>query len=117
LAARKKIQELQESTSTDETGDEEKEPKDKDEVKKAITKLGIENGLASKYTSFVGVDKTTGKAVEDQPMSTREIKDQVASGFGMSFGGSYNAMGGMIEKACAPSRSKMKCGKLRLYIL
>ena len=95
LAARKKIQELQESTSINEYGYEEEEPKD--DVRKAITQLGIDNGLASKYTSFVGIDKNTGQTLADKPMSTREIKNQVASGFGMNFGGGFG--GGMIESA------------------
>jgi hypothetical protein len=82
LAARKKIQELQESTSTNEQGYEEEEANEV--VKKAITRLGIDNGLASKYTSFVGIDKNTGQTLADKPMSTREIKNQVPSGSGMS---------------------------------
>ena len=101
LAAKKKIQELQESTSINEYGYEEEEPKD--DVRKAITQLGVDNDLASKYTSFVGIDTNTGKTLADKPMSTREIKNQVASGFGMNFGGGFG--GGMIECSylCPPT--------------
>ena len=106
LAARKKIQELEESTSTDEHGNEKEEPKDG--VRDAITSLGMENGLASKYTSFVGVDKQTGKALEDKPMSTRDIKNQVPSGFGITFGGGRyitNSLG-----ACMSASAPMTMG-------
>ena len=91
----------------------------------------MENGLTSKYTSFVGVDKRTGKPLEDKPMSTREIKNQVPSGFGMTFGGGHTRMvqfspdagslGGQIERASAPGMLKMrssntKCKKSGRFI-
>ena len=65
--------------------------------------MGIDNGLASKYTSFVGVDKKSGKTLTEKPMSTREIKNQVPSGFGMNFGGGFG--GGMQRCSGAVQRS------------
>ena len=53
-----------------------------DEKKDVIIQLGIENGLSSKYTSFVGVDEKTKTAINDMAMMTREIKNQVPAGFG-----------------------------------
>ena len=96
LAARKRIQELEESKNVDEYGYEENEMAD--DIKKNIIQLGLENSLCSQYTSFVGIDNATGDTLTDKPMSTREIKNQVAAGFGgyggsgMVFGGSYGGL-------------------------
>ena len=80
LAARKKIQELEENVlSLSKFSDDEHDIKD--EIKKTIIQLGLENNLTSQYTSFVGIDNTTGDPLSDRPMCTREIKNQVASGF------------------------------------
>ena len=80
LAARKKIQELEESKIVDENGYEQNELRE--DIKKTIIKIGLENGLTSQYTSFVGVDDNTGDTLSEEPMWTRQIKNQIASGFG-----------------------------------
>ena len=75
LAGRKKIQELEETKlAYDQYGH--------DLVKKAIIQIGLENSLVSKYTSFVGIDSKSGKKFEHRPMFTREIKNQIPSGYG-----------------------------------
>ena len=79
LAARKKIQELEESKTVDEYGYDQNETREG--IKKTIVQLGLENGLASQYTSFVGIDDTTGDTLSDPSMWTREIKNQIASGY------------------------------------
>ena len=80
LAARKKIQELEESRVVDEYGYEQNEARD--DIKRTIIQLGLENSLASQYTSFVGIDDLTGDTLSEEPMWTREIKNQIASGYG-----------------------------------
>ena len=134
LAARKKIQELQEQPShanywpgdssdsdSDSDVDDKKESTD---TKRAIIQLGIENGLASKYTSFVGVAQKTKNVLSDKPMMTREIKNQVPSGFGSPFGmqnyskrNAAKKCGGAVRvcgSAGAMRKGKKKCaGKLR----
>ena len=80
LAGRKKIQELQETLSNREYGygiD-----KTHEEVKNSIIAIGLENGLVSKYTSFVGIHSESRKRLQEKPMMTREIKNQVPSGYG-----------------------------------
>ena len=95
LAARKKIQELEESINVDYVEYDYEERQRKNDIKKKIIKLGLENSLASQYTSFIGIDNTTRETLADEPMWTREIKNQLASGFGgmrgttMSTGGKY----------------------------
>ena len=90
LAARKKIQELEESTIVAEYDYELNEARN--DIKKTIIQLGLENNLASQYTSFVGIDDMTGDTLSEEPMWTREIKNQIASRYGggvrssMSFG-------------------------------
>ena len=78
LAARKKIQELEDSKNVDGYEGYGR----KEDVKKTIIQLGLENSLASNYTSFVGIDSKTGDVLCDMPMSRREIRNQIASGFG-----------------------------------
>ena len=86
LAARKKIQELEESNNFDllvETLNDNFDVIDeKEEIKKTIVELGIENNLTSQFTSFVGIDQTTGDTIGDKLMYTRRIDNQVPSGFG-----------------------------------
>ena len=77
LASRKKIQELEESKNIDEFGYGETDRTE--DIKKTIIQIGLENGLTSQYTSFVGIDHSTGETINDQPMSTRKIKSQVAT--------------------------------------
>ena len=75
LAARKKIQDLAEIVIGDHGITEE-------EIKNAIIRLGINYKLASKYTSFVGVDKKEPNSSFELEMVTREINNQVPFGFG-----------------------------------
>merc|ERR1719334_351816 len=86
LAARKKIQELEESENVDDSlgfrNDNCQEDETKSNIKDTIIQLGFENGLTSQYTSFIGVDQSTGDTLSETPMSTREIKNQLAHGFG-----------------------------------
>ena len=109
LAARKKIQELEESKNVDEYGYEENETRDG--IKKSIIQLGLENSLTSRYTSFVGIDQTTGGTLIDAPMLTREIKNQIASGYG-GMGGYGRRLAGMrafnniASKRCSKRSSK-----------
>ena len=77
IAARKKIQELQETILGNNNDDT-----DTSDVKKAIIQIGLEHGLASRYTSFVGIDGNSGKVLDHYPMLTRNIKNQIPSGFG-----------------------------------
>ena len=65
LFARKMIQELEEKH----------EHENKEETKKLITELGLKYKLASKYTSFVGIDEKQGKSRE--MMVTRHVKNQM----------------------------------------
>ena len=84
LAARKKIQDLEESETEDSFrgwSDDERNG-----IKKSIVKLGLVNNLASQYTSFVGIDQTTGDTLSYKPISTRDIKNQLASDFGSMTG-------------------------------
>ena len=101
LAARKKIQELEEETIFGKYGYGNMESESSKNKKAAIVKLGIENGIASKHTSFIGVDEKTNKEISEKPMMTREIKNQVPSGFGY---GNYYASppGGYAPMASPP---------------
>ncbi len=88
LAARKRIQDLEESTEAD--------TKDADALKAAIIELGTRHRLASSHTSFVGVDP---RGSQDSRfyyglMQTREVANQ------------------MPRNRCAPKTLKLKkCGK------
>ena len=87
LAARRKIQELEESITVDSfrgwSIDEQTENEDRNEIKKRIVDLGLENNLTSQYTSFIGIDHTTGDILSDRPISTREIKNKLPLDFGV----------------------------------
>lgn len=93
LAARKKIQELEESKIVDEHGSEQNETTE--DIKKSIIKLGIENGLASQYTSFVGIDDKTGDTLSEVPIWTREIGNQISLDQRCSLMVSSGALGSM----------------------
>ncbi len=79
LAARKRIQDLVETVQVE----EEKGGVSKEEVEKAVVELGIKYRLASKHTSFVGIDDKAAKGDFELAMNTRDIKNQVPSGFGI----------------------------------
>merc|ERR1712110_1397688 len=81
MAARRQIQEL-------EDGNSEYIPED---VKEQISDLALKYCIASKHTSFIGVDKKTRKSVLEPAMSTRQIQQEVPCGFGF---------GGRAFKAC-----------------
>ena len=83
LAARKKIQELEENQEFDEYGNV-RNNLVADDRKQFIIKLGIENCLASSQTSFVGVDERTKKRINEGVMYERHINNQIPSGFAMS---------------------------------
>ena len=102
LAARRKIQELEESITVDSirgwSSYEHIENEDRYEIKKRIVELGLENNLASQYTSFVGIDHTTGDILSDKPICTREIKNQLASDF-IDVATSMNDLSDLIPQA------------------
>merc|ERR1719225_364084 len=70
MTARKQIQELEENSEYV-----------SDEIKEEISKLALKHGIASKYTSFVGVDKKTRKSVLEPAMTSRQIQQEVPFGF------------------------------------
>ena len=49
----------------------------KEEIEKAVVDLAIKYRLASKHTSFVGVDDKAAKGEFELAMNTRDIKNQV----------------------------------------
>jgi hypothetical protein len=106
LAARKRIQDLQETVVD---GEQEISA---EEVEQAIVQLGLRFKLASKHTSFVGVDDKMPNRLFEMEMMTREIENQVPMGFGAPFGMAapgLNFSQKMIPhsfgvvKSCAPS--------------
>jgi hypothetical protein len=70
MFARKMIQDLEEKH----------EAADSEELKSLITDLGLKYRLATKYTSFVGVDEASGEA--SGAMITRQVRNQLAQGYG-----------------------------------
>ena len=74
LAARKKIQELEEYLSDFYGYYRERDLKK--EVREAIVRLGIEYNLASQFTSFVGVDQLKEDGKKQIPLLTRMIKSK-----------------------------------------
>jgi len=73
MAARQLIQDLETNNKSYEI---------LDKVKKEITDLGLEYGLATRYTSFVGVDKQTKKMLHESSMITQQIDHEIPTGFG-----------------------------------
>ena len=74
MATRRKIQDMEDDGLIDESKDE-------------IKTLALKYGIASKFTSFIGVDKSTRKPLLEPAMQTRHVSQEVPRGFG-SFGGS-----------------------------
>jgi hypothetical protein len=70
MFARKMIQDLEEKFENDES----------EEIKSLITDLGLKYSLATKYTSFIGVDDKSSK--ESGVTMTRQVRNQVAHGYG-----------------------------------
>jgi len=76
MAARQFIQDLETNNKSYEISEK---------VKKEITDLGLEYGLATRYTSFVGVDKQTKKTLHESAMITHQIDHEVPRGFGIQY--------------------------------
>jgi len=72
MAARRQIQDLE----------EENPEYVSEEIKEQISDLALKYGIASKYTSFVGVDKKTRKSVLEPAMRSRQIQQEVPQAFG-----------------------------------
>ena len=52
------------------------------EIKEKVTELALKHGIASKYTSFVGIDKKTRKSIFEQSMTCHQIQQETPCGFG-----------------------------------
>ena len=92
LAARKRIQDLEEDTD-----------RPKDLIEQAIIKLGLEYKLASKFTSFIGVDTSeAGMSKHYAPMQARDVANQIPAGFGGG-GMQYRCP----QQQCAPAAASM----------
>jgi len=78
LAARKRIQELEEDVGDDSGWHSSPVTTNWEEIKK----IGLEYGLVTSQTSFVGVDKETRKPLEEQLMVLREVPNQFSLGGG-----------------------------------
>jgi len=76
MAARQFIQDLETNNKSYEISEK---------VKKEITDLGLEYDLATRYTSFVGVDKQTKKTLHESAMITHQIDHEVPRGFGIQY--------------------------------
>ena len=116
LGARKRIQDLEEGSESEaHTGAE---------LKGAIVRLGTKYNLASRHTSFVGVDPKDCSRQYYGVMAKRLVPNQMPQNFGgMAFGGGggadrhRRALGScgmakaMSYKSCGASRSPKKKGK------
>lgn len=91
LAARKRIQDLEEDHSN------RFEPALK---KEAIIRLAKTHRLASSHTSFVGINSTESERYL-YGMVTREIKNQVPQGFGFSRAAKMQQRGGPMMMQCS----------------
>ena len=81
LAARKKIQELEEEFDSSNPRYQGATDPNKDEIKA----VALRYSLTSRYTSFVGVDRNTNKTQWDDVMIQRVISNQIPKGFGSNF--------------------------------
>jgi hypothetical protein len=71
MAARRQIQDLEENSSYL-----------SDEITEEISDIALKHSIASKYTSFVGVDKKTRKSILEPAMTSRQIHQEVPLGYG-----------------------------------
>eukprot|EP00092_Neocalanus_flemingeri_P018239 GFUD01019739.1.p1 GENE.GFUD01019739.1~~GFUD01019739.1.p1 ORF type:complete len:927 (-),score=280.27 GFUD01019739.1:214-2994(-) len=95
LFARKMIQEVEEKH----------EQENVDESKKLITALGLKYNLASKYTSFVGVDEKHGNS--STFMVTRHVKNQMPQNFGFNdIGNAPRSRGFQAQTDCSSSPTR-----------
>jgi len=90
MATRRKIQDIEDDGLIHES---------KDEVKT----LALKYGIASKFTSFIGVDKSTRKPLLEPAMQTRHVSQEVPRGFGGGF-----AFGSAPRMAMMPSYAGSK---------
>ena len=74
LGARKRIQDLEEGP--------EKETASANDLKEAIVRLGTKYSLASRHTSFVGIDPEDSERRYHGVMAKRQVPNQVPQGFG-----------------------------------
>ena len=81
LAARKKIQELEEEFDSSNPWFRGVTDPNKDEIKA----VALMYSLTSRYTSFIGVDRNTNKTQWDDAMVRRDILNQIPKGFGPNF--------------------------------
>merc|ERR1712083_1092712 len=88
MAARRQIQDLEESGERQDDN---------------IKAIAMTYGIASKFTSFVGVDKKTRKSLLEPAMMTRQIKQEFPYGFQQQgiFGG-YGGHQPQIQYASPP---------------
>ena len=80
MAARRRIQEISESESVllfDKMDFPPSTSRTPPSTKKEITDLGLTFGLATKYTSFIGVDKDSKTLLSEGEMISRHIKHEI----------------------------------------
>merc|ERR1711892_408818 len=97
MLARKMIQDLEETLETE----------DNNEIKSLITDLGLKYSLASKHTSFVAVDDQSNK--ESGVMITRQVKNQVARGYGGMYATCAKRLSAPSPGAMRSSAPSMNC--------
>ena len=108
MAARRQIQDLEENSNYM-----------SDEIKGEISDLALKHSIASKYTSFVGVDKKTRKSLEPA-MSTHQIHQEVPLGYGSndsdSCGSAMSVTNGANYSSSEDSDSSSDSGNLMKLI-
>ena len=77
MAARRKIQDLMEESSNEFSNFGWSSSKRDANIDETIKNLALKYGIASQYTSFVGVDKNTRKSVFEPAMTTRQIRQEI----------------------------------------
>merc|ERR1711963_1215336 len=106
MAARRLIQDLEENSDYI-----------SDEIKEKICNLALKYGIASKYTSFIGVDKKTRKSVLEPAMSSRQIQQEVPRGFGGGYGPMVGAgVAPITPLACFSAAPAAKRGVMRMRL-
>merc|ERR1711860_445401 len=95
MATRRKIQDIEDDGLIHES---------KDEVKT----LALKYGIASKFTSFIGVDKSTRKPLLEPAMQTRHVSQEVPRGFGGGFAFGSAPRMAMCQPPPAGSKSRSR---------
>jgi len=103
MAARRRIQDIEDTLQFDYF--DLPEP-----AKKEITSLGLRFGLATKYTSFIGVDKQSKKSLFEGAMQSRLIEHEIPH---MMFGGGPRLMACMAAPPPPPMGACNSIGPLR----